>query len=98
MRNEFLVRLVNKQPVPARFVITVTAKNAVEQNGLNKPVIVPPLGEEVRALVLRVPRADYAGPFAFGIFLRDTKNTFTLKREARFLGPDADLLNEERGK
>ncbi len=95
VRNEFFVRLVNKQSVPMQLSVYVFAPTDVEQIGLTGPVTVPALGEEIRPLVLRAPRARYSGPFSVTIMLGDAKDTFHVARTVQFLGPDADLLQEE---
>ncbi len=96
VRDEFFVRLINKQSVPTQVLVLVYAAEDVEPIGLNEPVILPAQGEELRPLVLRVPRAHYTGPFDFTVTLSDTPKSFRLERKARFLGPDADLLQEEK--
>ncbi|MGA3006646.1 MAG: cytochrome c oxidase accessory protein CcoG [Opitutaceae bacterium] len=95
VRDEFFVRLINKQSVPIDLSIRVRSPIAIEQIGLTEPVTLPALGEDVRALVLRVTRARYAGPFSITIVVTDSAGTFHLERTAEFLGPDADLLQEE---
>ncbi|HZP59032.1 MAG TPA: cytochrome c oxidase accessory protein CcoG [Opitutaceae bacterium] len=95
VRNQYLVRIVNKQSRPTQFSVQVYADTEVEQIGLLEPVTVSPLGEEVRPLVLRVSRAHYAGPFPVTIILSDGASTFYLERTVKFLGPDAELLQEE---
>ncbi|HTQ31098.1 MAG TPA: cytochrome c oxidase accessory protein CcoG [Opitutaceae bacterium] len=95
VRNEYLVRLVNKQSSPANFSVQIYSDADIEQIGLTEPVTVPALGEEVRPLVLRVSRAHYTGPFPVTIILSDAPRTFYLERTVNFLGPDAELLQEE---
>ncbi len=94
VRNQFLVRLINKRPHGTEFVTTVDAPVAVHLVGLTEPVPVASLGEEVRPLILQVPRASYAGPFRFTVTISDPEGSFHLTREVEFLGPDARLLQE----
>jgi hypothetical protein len=89
------VRLVNKRSVPARLVVTVRAAPGVMATGFAAPVELAPLAEDARPLILQVPRAAYTGTFSFTIEARDEAGTFTLAREAEFIGPDAKLLKEE---
>ena len=95
VRNQFLVRLVNKRAVATAFVVTTANAVDARQTGLDAPVTVPPLGEEVRPLMLVQSRGTYTGTFRFTVVVRDTAGTFELKREVEFLGPDARLLQED---
>jgi hypothetical protein len=95
VRNQFLVRLINKRSTPVSFSVEIESEVKVTQNGLTEPVLVAPLGEEVRPLILLVPRDHYEGPFKFKMEVKDTGGTFELKREVEFLGPDAELLKED---
>ncbi|MEY4939322.1 MAG: hypothetical protein RIQ93_1057, partial [Verrucomicrobiota bacterium] len=96
VRNQFLVRLVNKRNVPARFVLSVSLPpDELRRTGFDAPVEVGPLGELVQPLVLQKPRLGYTGPFHFDIRVEDTAGTFQLKREVEFLGPEPRLLREQ---
>jgi polyferredoxin len=95
VRNQFLVRLINKHATPVSFVVGIETDLPVSQTGLTEPVTVAPLGEEVRPLVLLVPRDAYAGPFKFTVRVRTLEQAFTTGREVEFLGPDAYLLKED---
>jgi cytochrome c oxidase accessory protein FixG len=96
VRNQFLVRLINKRTIPVSFKVRVQAGVRISQNGLTETVVVAPLGEEVRPLVLLVPRDHYVGPFKFELKVHDTADTFDMEREVEFLGPDAGLLREDK--
>src|SRR5688572_4029562 len=77
VRNQFLVRIVNKRSEPARFSLHVTGAPAgFRQNGFDRTVEVAPLGELVQPLVLQVSRAGYVGPFHFGVRVQDTEGKF----------------------
>ncbi len=95
VRNQFLVRLVNKRSVPASFQLHLEPAGLAVQTGLTELVTVAPLGEVVRPLVLQVSRDRYTGPFKFRILVTDDAGSFTLEREVEFLGPDAKLLRED---
>ncbi len=96
VRNQFLVRIVNKRNAPARFVVRLPDAPAdLVQNGFAAPVEVAPLGEIVRPLVLQRPRASYTGPFYFTVRVQDEAGNFSLERKMEFLGPEARLLREE---
>jgi len=96
VRNQFLVRLVNKREGPQQLVVRLQGAPAgAAQVGLETPVELAGMGEEVRPLVIAVARAQYAGSFPVTIVVRDAGGTFELAREVEFLGPDPKLLQEE---
>lgn len=96
VRNQFLVRIVNKRNTPARFVLHLQQTPPdLRQTGLTAPVEIGPLGEIVQPLVLQLPRSHYEGPFNFVVTVGDPAGAFTLQREVEFLGPEARLLREE---
>lgn len=96
VRNQFLIRLVNKTDIPARFVITLPdAPAALVRTGLEGVVELAPLAEEVRPLVLQLPRSEYAGSFALTIQVADETKSFSLERPVKFVGPDPELLKED---
>jgi polyferredoxin len=96
VRNQFLVRLVNKQNHPVEFLLRLEHAPAdLLQTGLRGPILVPALGEVVEPLVLQQPRRAYHGPFALTVRISDAADRFHLSREIEFLGPDVRLLHEE---
>ena len=96
VRNQFMVRLVNKRTVPATFVVSSEGLPAgLHQSGFETPVTLAPMAESVSPLVLVATRRDYHGPFKFTVRVRDAAETFTLAREVEFMGPDARLLEED---
>ena len=96
IRNQFLVRIVNKRNTPVQFVLNVTDAPAnLRRTGFEGAIEVGPLGEMVRPLILQQPRASYTGPFHFTVKVGDAAGKFTLGRAVDFLGPEARLLREE---
>ncbi len=96
VRNQFLVRVVNKRNVSARFVLELRDGPAnLQQTGFTAAVEIGPLGEVVQPLVLQQPRLAYVGPFHFEVRIADESGTFHLERKVEFLGPEARLLREE---
>ena len=96
VRNQFLVRIVNKRNEPEQFTLQLQHGGDLRQTGFTAAVEVPPLGEIVQPLVLRQPRATYDGPFHFAVEITNADGDFTLKREVEFLGPEPRLLREEQ--
>jgi len=96
VRNQFLVRLVNKRSVPAVLKVqTHGVPDGVKQTGFDAPVTIPALGEQVSPLVLTIDRKHYTGPFHFTVEVEDEADTFELKRAVEFMGPEPRLLREE---
>jgi cytochrome c oxidase accessory protein FixG len=86
VRNQFLVRLVNKRDEPQRFVLTV-ADPEFTVGGWDGPAQIAPLAEEVRPLILQLPLASYTGKREVRVKISDEANTFTLERTIEFVGP-----------
>ncbi len=96
VRNQFLVRLVNKTTEPARYTLSLRGgPDGLVRSGLTGQVEVPALGEVVEPLILQQPRGSYSGPFTFRTVVQDSAGTFQLERQAEFLGPDPQLLRED---
>jgi cytochrome c oxidase accessory protein FixG len=96
VRNQYMVRIVNKRNQPARFTLEVTGEPAgMRQSGFDGAVEVPALAEIVQPLILQQPRDGYTGPFHFEVVVRDADRRFELKRGVEFVGPEARLLREE---
>lgn len=99
VRNQFLVRIINKTDQPGRFVVTIPdAPHELERTGLEGTVELAPLAEEQRPLVLQMPRKHYDGTFEFTVRVSDEAGTFSLERKVRFVGPDPELLKEDDDK
>ena len=96
VRNQFMVRLLNKRNEPAVFTVSLSGlPEGAEQNGFTSTVTIAPLSEQVSPLVLRINRRHYTGPFKFKLSVQDQFHSFTLSRPVEFLGPDVRLLQEE---
>jgi polyferredoxin len=96
VRNQFLVRIVNKRHEAATFMVQLTGgKPGITSSGFETAVDVPALEEIVQPLILQQSRATYTGPFKLEVSVRDTSGKFQLVRAIEFLGPDARLLREE---
>jgi len=94
VRNQFMLRVVNKTDSRSSYRIEVLGPK-LAQAGFEEEFSLAPLEEVLRPLVLSQPRGSYEGPFNLVLILRDPQGAFELRREARFLGPDAALLKEE---
>ena len=96
VRNQFLVRVVNKRNQMQRYLVSVNrAPASLVQNGLTSVLEVPALGEIVQPLVLQMPRRDFIGAFGLEIRIADVGGHFHLERDVEFLGPDPRLRHEK---
>ncbi len=96
VRNQFLVRLVNKTDAPQRFVVALPgAPGEVTRTGFDGAVELPPLGEQVVPLVLQVPRLSYQGKFDLRVVVANEAHTYSLEKDIEFIGPDPRLLRED---
>ncbi|MGE9294711.1 MAG: cytochrome c oxidase accessory protein CcoG [Puniceicoccales bacterium] len=94
LRNQYMVRLINKDDVPRAFTVEAFAEGqTLEVIGFAEPVTVEPGGEEVRPLVIRVPRSAYQGKFEMTLRLIGEDGKAIAQRTAEFLGPDPAYLN-----
>jgi cytochrome c oxidase accessory protein FixG len=97
VRNQFLVRIVNKRNVPVRFVVSVNDVGVgLRQIGFDQPVEIPPLGELVQPLIVVQARDRYTGEFRVAVRVVDAEAHLDLRREVEFVGPDIALLRQEQ--
>jgi hypothetical protein len=89
IRNQFLVRLVNKRSVPVALFVSVKGlPEGASAQGIEAPVNIAPMGEEVRPLIVMEPRGRFAAPFTFEVEAADSAGHFRLVRSMEFIGPD----------
>ncbi len=96
VRNQFLVRIVNKRDTTARFVVTLPdAPGHLVRSGLDGPVELAPLAEDVRTLIVQMPRRHYQGEFTLKVRVADAAGAFYLERSVHFVGPEKELLDDD---
>jgi hypothetical protein len=89
IRNQYLVRVVNKRDTAARFVLTLESGGVpATMIGMESTLEVGPLAEVVRPLIVETPRAGFPGMFSIRIKTSDEAGTFSIVREIEFVGPD----------
>ena len=97
VRNQFLIRIVNKDSEAASFRVTLKGAPAgIRQSGFENAVEIQPLGELVQPLILQQSRESYTGPFGFEVKIEEVNGKISLEREVKFVGPEARLLREEQ--
>ncbi len=86
--NQFNVRLINKSGQTEIYSIHVRAgEHPVQILGAEQTVTVTPMQEEVRAVILSLPRDKWTGPFDFTVHLRHEDTGAEVTRKATFIGP-----------
>lgn len=103
LRNQYMVRLINKTDQARSFTVQTSAEGQrFVAQGFENTVLIEPMGEVVRPLVISVGPDDYKGKFAFQIRLFSDRGKALVTREAEFLGPAPaylkDYLAAKRGK
>ncbi len=90
IRNQFLLRLVNKTDQPARFTLTFPgAPEGFSSPDQNAVIELSPLGETVRPLIVQQARASYHGAFRLKLAVTGERSAQPLIAEAEFSGPSA---------
>ncbi len=87
VRNQFLVRILNKRNAPITFKLEIAdGPPSLHWAGMEDGVTVSPLGEEIRTVVLTLPRSDLKKelPLRFRILSSDGGVT---EKAGTFLGP-----------
>jgi cytochrome c oxidase accessory protein FixG len=94
IRNQFLVRLVNKRDHAQRFTLTLSDPSIVV-SGWSDTIELAPLAEDVRPLILQIPLTSYTGPVAVQVNIAGASGAFQLARTVEFVGPDPALLKKK---
>lgn len=87
VRNQFLVRILNKRNTPITFQLEIAdGPPSLHWNGADDGITVAPLGEEIRTVVLTLPKADLKKqlPLRFRILSSDGT---VIEKAGTFLGP-----------
>jgi polyferredoxin len=93
VRNQFLVRLVNKRDHAQRFSLAVSDAS-VDLAGWDQPVEIAPMAEEVRPLILQIPLGRYAGPARLEVRVTSLDENFSLTRTIEFVGPNPAYMKK----
>ncbi|ATC65738.1 cytochrome c oxidase accessory protein CcoG [Nibricoccus aquaticus] len=93
VRNQFLVRIVNKRDHAQRFALTISDPS-VEISGWSDAVELAPGVEEVRPLILQIPLGRYTGPAHLQVQVTSLDESFSLKRTIDFVGPNPAYMKK----
>jgi polyferredoxin len=95
IRNQYQVRLVNKDSRDLAFHVAVQAnglETPVEASGFAGGLMLAPMEERTGTFVVQVPRDAYTGPFPLRILIEAVPDGPAFTREVEFIGPDPALL------
>jgi cytochrome c oxidase accessory protein FixG len=96
VRNQYMVRVINKTTETKTYRIQTLAEGQIfTMEGNEEGIVVEPLGEEVRPVIISIARENYLGQFPLKLSLMSPDgSTAIITREAEFLGPNAALLKQ----
>ncbi|MEO6785068.1 MAG: cytochrome c oxidase accessory protein CcoG [Chthoniobacteraceae bacterium] len=87
VRNQFLVRVLNKRNAPITFQLEIAdGPPSLHWNGAEGGIAVAPLGEEIRTVVLTLPRADLKKQLPLRFRILSSDGTM-IEKAGTFLGP-----------
>jgi len=95
VRNQYMVRVINKTNEAKTYTLSALAENQTYlMEGNEAGITVPPMGEEIRPVIITISHENYQGRFPIEFSLISPKSESILSREAEFLGPDPRLLKQ----
>jgi cytochrome c oxidase accessory protein FixG len=94
VRNQFLIRVINKRSETARFAFTMEGEISPnwKVSGLTETMELPALAEEQQVLVVAVPEAEFQGKTTLQVRVIDVETgASSVTRAMEMLGPDPRL-------
>ncbi|MFC5455739.1 cytochrome c oxidase accessory protein CcoG [Prosthecobacter fluviatilis] len=98
VRNQFLVRLINKRNEPRTFTLALAGDlpGGLAAAGADAPVTIAAQGEELKPLMITLPEAAFKAPFKLSITVTDLKDGKTYRTKPfEFAGPDPSLKSND---
>ena len=97
IRNQFLVRVINKRNEPASYKLELlgTLPPELKATGLDRVLDLGPLGEEQKPLILSLPEKSFQKSFKIQVKVTETgRGDSMTTRVMEFLGPDPRLRSD----
>jgi cytochrome c oxidase accessory protein FixG len=92
IRNQFLLRVINKRNAPDIFRVEINgAPDGVKFSGAEEGVATDALGEQIRPLIVTIPREKYRGPFTVNFRITSSDGKISLEKPVPFLGPSPEM-------
>ena len=92
VRNQFTVRLINKQNEDALYHFEIESDTPISATGMIEDVLLEGQEERTHTLVIETQKTDYHGKFPMTFQLLDEDNQVVAEKKIDFLGPDPRLL------
>jgi cytochrome c oxidase accessory protein FixG len=93
IRNQFQLRIINKCNAESTYKIELVGDvpDSLKIIGVAQTITLPPMGEDLKTLVLTLPQADFKEHFKFRLKVTDTALGHSNDtRVMEYLGPDLD--------
>jgi cytochrome c oxidase accessory protein FixG len=88
IRNQYLVRVLNKRNREETYRVEfVDAPAGLQVTGIQEPMIIPSLGEQMRPVVVTFPRSSFNHAFPVTVRIVDSGNDAITEKKVSFLGP-----------
>ncbi len=88
VRNQYLLRIINKQNRPVQFRLELTnTQPGLQWSGGEEPVAVEAEGEQLRPLVVMMPQAKFTGQFPATVRITSDDGKFSDEKSVPFIGP-----------
>lgn len=98
VRNQFLVRLINKRNEPRTFKLALDGglPAGLAAAGADAPITIAAQGDELKPLMITLPEKDFKAPFKLTIVITDTKDGKIYRTKPfEFTGPDPTLKSND---
>ncbi len=98
VRNQFLVRLINKRNEPRTFSLSLEGElpAGLVAAGTDTPIAIAEQGEELKPLMITLPESAFKAPFKLSISITDTKDgKIYHTKPFEFAGPDPSLKSND---
>jgi cytochrome c oxidase accessory protein FixG len=88
LRNQFLLRVLNKRNWSETYRVEFgNAPANLRAAGLDEPLIIPALGEQIRPIALTLPRADFRDELRLRVRILSSDGKVVGEEKISFLGP-----------
>jgi len=89
VRNQFLLRIINKENRPEIFQVRMHGDApGMQTSGTAELIPTEALGEQIRPLVITLPRAQFHPGMAVSIWIDSADGHFHSEQQVPFLGPN----------
>jgi cytochrome c oxidase accessory protein FixG len=90
VRNQFMIRVINKESTPEVFQVRIHGDaSGLQSSGTEDLIETAALGEQIRPLIVTIPRAQYHPGLAATIVVDSANGHFHSEQQVPILGPSA---------